>query len=66
MRQDVLKGNLFVYSILTLCVLTYFVPLDPLTPKVIATWPLPSSKGCRPPNVNVDGLQEGVWIGGGW
>ena len=40
-----------------------FCPLDT---QLIATGPLPSSEGCRPPNVDVNGFREGMQIGGGW
>jgi len=36
------------------------------TSKLAATWSLPSNEECRPPNVNVDGFREGVWVLAGW
>ena len=52
----------FFITLEPLCVLTFSFPLGPSTPKLAATWPLPSNEGCRPPSVNVDGFRESVWV----
>jgi len=60
MQQDALKGIQFVYNLLTMCVLPFFILFRS---RLIATWPLPSSEGCRPLNLDVDGFRAGVWVG---
>ena len=45
------------------CVVTMFVLFRSPTSE-LATSPLPSSEGCRPPNIGVNRFREGSWVGG--
>jgi len=44
--------------------LTMLVLSRSLTPELAAASPLPFSEGYRPPNIDVNGFQEGSWVGG--
>jgi hypothetical protein len=57
--------NLFIAFLLSVYYPISFF-LNPLALKLIATWPLSSREGYRPPKGTIDGFQEGVWIRGGW
>jgi hypothetical protein len=61
-RQEVFKGKLYICNPPAIFFPTSFILFRFLQRELVATRPLPSNKGCRPHDTNVDGFRVGVQL----